>query len=184
MVLAPNLLIFTTMFLMIASTLWILKYQDRPIYSVVLLIAVFLLTAIFLFALNIKFLAFTVLIVYVGAVALLFVFVVFMLGPIQGGSKSPTQFFLFFYSLYTALFFLMNASNTILQIECGTFSDRGFNFMSVEKQLYYHNDIYLFSQLLYTKHFFVFFMVSLILLVSMIGSILLCFNFSKIKSKV
>jgi NADH-quinone oxidoreductase subunit J len=59
----------------------------NPIHSVLSLISVFLLSAILLICLEVEFLAFSFVIVYVGAIAILFLFVVMMLDIKIGDSS-------------------------------------------------------------------------------------------------
>jgi NADH-quinone oxidoreductase subunit J len=82
----------------------VLQFEDA-VYSVLVLMLVFILTAFTLLLLNVEFLAYTYLIVYVGAVMLLFIFVVFMLGPVYTKS-SRQESFVFFY-LCTAKFLIL-----------------------------------------------------------------------------
>jgi NADH:ubiquinone oxidoreductase subunit 6 (subunit J) len=64
-----------------------------------------MLTAFTLLLLNIEFLAYVYIIVYVGAVVLLFVFVIFMLGPVYTKSYHVESFFLYY--LFIAKFLIL-----------------------------------------------------------------------------
>jgi NADH:ubiquinone oxidoreductase subunit 6 (subunit J) len=150
----------------------VLQFEDQ-IYSVLALILVFVLTAFTLLLLNVEFLAYTYLIVYVGAVMLLFIFVVFMLGPVYTKGYRD-EFFGFFY-LCTAKFLIL------FSVAVWDF----FFFLGHHKytsgggflpKTIYTNDIFLFSNLLYTDHFFLLWTVAVILLLAMMAPIIFHFN--------
>jgi NADH:ubiquinone oxidoreductase subunit 6 (subunit J) len=68
-----------------------------------------MLTAFTLLLLNVEFLAYVYIIVYVGAVVLLFVFVVFMLGPVYTKAYELKSF-LFFYLFITKFLILFSTA--------------------------------------------------------------------------
>jgi NADH:ubiquinone oxidoreductase subunit 6 (subunit J) len=98
-------LFFCVFVLMAILCLLVLQYEDQ-IYSVLTLILIFMLTAFTLLLLNVEFLAYVYIIVYVGAVVLLFIFVTFMVGPvyIQGSRHESLSFFYFFIAKFLILF--------------------------------------------------------------------------------
>jgi len=110
-----------------------------------------MLTAFTLILLNVEFLAYVYIIVYVGAVVLLFVFVVFMLGPVYTNSYRVESFFFFhifivkFLSLFSCAVwdFIFFQGYHKYQLEPGFLPNT-----------IYTNDIIIFSNLLYTEHFF------------------------------
>jgi NADH-quinone oxidoreductase subunit J len=75
--------------------LLVLRFKD-PVYSVLTLALVFMLTAFTLLLLNVEFLAYVYIIVYVGAVVLLFIFIIFMLGPVYTKSYKVESFYLYY----------------------------------------------------------------------------------------
>jgi NADH:ubiquinone oxidoreductase subunit 6 (subunit J) len=173
-------LYYSIFFLLVICILFIYLFKQETIYSVLALTAVFILSAFLLVLVNIKFLAFTFIIVYVGAVVLLFVFVVFMVGPSLGKGYSYSQDYTYFIQVFipkvlSVLFiglvdfieyFFVLQKDVLLQNS----SVRAIDLKE------YSSDIFIFSSLLYTEHFFLFFLVSIILLVAMVGSIVLCLN--------
>jgi NADH:ubiquinone oxidoreductase subunit 6 (subunit J) len=171
-------LYYSIFFLLVVCILFIYLFKQETIYSVLALTVVFILSAFLLFLVNIKFLAFTFIIVYVGAVVLLFVFVVFMVGPSFGKGYSDSRDYIYFTQVFIpktlSLFFIGLVDFTeyffVLQ------KNRLLHNSNVTVGLEPSNDIFIFSSLLYTEHFFLFFLISIILLVAMIGSIVLCLN--------
>jgi NADH-quinone oxidoreductase subunit J len=166
--------------LILVCLLGIFLYQDS-VYSVLLLIVTFLLVAFVLLLVNLKFLAFTFILVYVGAVALLFIFIVFMVGPAAVNSKVKNNSFSnpFFLALSFKFQLLLTfALNEFFCLNTNTrdLSGKGEGSVSVIELKGYSNDINIFSSLLYTEHFFLFFLTGTILLLSMVGALILSLN--------
>jgi NADH-quinone oxidoreductase subunit J len=69
---------FSLSFLLVISAILVISAQN-PVHSVFFLILVFLTSAIFLFLLEVEFISLLFVLVYVGAIAVLFLFVVMML---------------------------------------------------------------------------------------------------------
>jgi NADH:ubiquinone oxidoreductase subunit 6 (subunit J) len=101
-----NLLIF---FILVFA---IKVVQNRnPIYSLLNLIFVFILTSIFFLSKNIEFLGFLLIVVYVGALAVLFLFVIMMLNLKHVSQEFNKNILLnsFLYALLlTVIAFLLN----------------------------------------------------------------------------
>ena len=73
---------------------------DNPVHSVLFLILAFFNSSVLLFTLNIEFLGIILIIIYVGAIAVLFLFVVMMLN---------IKIVLLNFKLYYVLFFIISA---------------------------------------------------------------------------
>lgn len=147
---------------------------SNPVHSVFYLIFTFVNASALFFLLGVEFLAVIFLIVYVGAVSILFLFVVMMLNiKLVEWTESLTRFVpitliigLVFLSQVTTL--LSSFSNTNL-LSNGEFIDwiRSFiNFSNVE----------ILGQYLYTDFSFLFLLCSMILLVAMVGAIILALD--------
>jgi len=167
-------------FLILVCLFGIFLYQDS-VYSVLLLIVTFLLVAFILLLVNLKFLAFTFILVYVGAVALLFIFIVFMIGPATVNSKVKNNSFsnaFFFFLSFKFQFLLTFALNEFCSLNpnTGSLSGESNGYVSIIELKGYSNDINIFSALLYTEHFFLFFLTGTILLLSMVGALILSLN--------
>lgn len=147
---------------------------SNPVHSVFYLIFTFVNASALFFLLGVEFLAVIFLIVYVGAVSILFLFVVMMLNiKLVEWTESLTRFVpitliigLVFLSQVTTL--LNSFSNTNL-LANGEYIDwiRSFiNFSNVE----------ILGQYLYTDFSFLFLLCSMILLVAMVGAIILALD--------
>jgi NADH:ubiquinone oxidoreductase subunit 6 (subunit J) len=152
---------------------WLVLQFEDTVYSVLTLMLVFILMAFTLLLLNIEFLAYTYLIVYVGAVMLLFVFVVFMVGPIYT-TRYRQDSFGFFYLCVAKFLILFSVAVWDFFFFVGYHKYQiGEGFLS---KAVYTNDIFLFSDLLYTDHFFLLWTVAVILLIAMVAPIVFHFN--------
>lgn len=150
---------------------------NNPVYSVLYLIFAFVNASAMIFLLGVEFLAIIFLIIYVGAVAILFLFVVMMLnirlidslgstsGDTRGGSTTPISFFIGGIFLFEATGILNSFSNSDL-LSASQHIDWSQSFIS-------YTNIEALGQLLYTDLSTLFLLSSLILLVGMIGAIIL-----------
>lgn len=144
---------------------------SNPVHSVFYLIFTFVNASALFFLLGVEFLAVIFLIVYVGAVSILFLFVVMMLNiKLVEWTESLTRFVpitliigLVFLSQATTL--LNSFSNTNL-LSNGEFIDWIRSFISF-------SNIEVLGQYLYTDFSFLFLLCSMILLVAMVGAIIL-----------
>ena len=163
----------------------IMVIQARnPVHSVLFLILVFFNVAGLLVLLGLDFFAMIFLVVYVGAIAVLFLFVVMMLNiklaeinekklrylPIGGllGILFLFEMFLIVDNDLIPLLSNSKATNisSITEIYCLEFTDWSTILETV-------TNINAVGQLIYTYYFFFFLLASLILLVAMIGAIVL-----------
>lgn len=163
--------------------------MKNPIHSLFLLILVFTnATGVLLFV-NIEFLAMLLLIVYMGAISVLFLFVIMMLNIRLLELKESfwkysvisfylvgiliLQFLLFvIYNIYSEL------TNTSLITEINyvtliSISKENMYYMNWAKNFLWLRDIKVLGALLYTYYSFTFIMVGLILLLAMISAITL-----------
>jgi len=168
----------------------------NPIYSILFLIVVFALTSIFFIMLNSEFLAMVLVIVYLGAVCVLFLFVVMMLNIKIIELKRQINFIPFFFVVLS--FFVIIFSEKIWNFGfiLEAFSNLDLNFnggkiffienLHVEKnsqRFFFTNKFndFLWSVdimkslglTLYTFYILQFISASLVLLVAMIGAIFL-----------
>lgn len=146
----------------------------NPIISVFFLVLAFFYSSIIFIYFNLEFLAFIIIIIYAGALIMLFLFVIMML------NLKIVEFYNNFYNYlpiacYISLLFYMN----ILFI---FFND--YNSIEDINHEYYHyislidtrNNIYLIGELIYNFYNHLLIITSLILLISMMGSIILTMN--------
>lgn len=158
----------------------------NPIYGLIALILVFLLTAVFLLSMQIQFLAFIYLIIYIGAIAILFLFVI-MLFNLRSLKKSDLKikdfnflsisFKLYFF--FGVKFFLVIVLDIWNLIEYNSYINTYavYNKFDIQYFLTYVNwDILLFGNLFYTYYSYLFIISGLVLLTSMVGSIVLALS--------
>lgn len=148
---------------------------ENPVHSVLFLILTFFNSSGILLLLNAEFLALIFVIVYVGAIAVLFLFVVMMLN-IKVSSTNNIS--------YTPFAFLLSI---LLIIQIFLFLEKSFvswNFWSLEfcEDAFLVFDtignIEILGQALYGSFLLPFLLAGLILLVAMLGAINLTLNFS------
>lgn len=158
----------------------------NPIYSLLALILVFLNTAIFLISIDVQFLAFIYLIVYVGAIAILFLFII-MLFNLRNLQKSDLKikdfnFLKISFKVYLVfgLKFLIIISNEMSNlIAYSSYMNYTLTYKRFDLQnflIYLDFDVLLFSNLFYTYYSYFFFLSGVVLLTAMVGSIVLALS--------
>ena len=181
--------------------------SQNPIHSVIFLILVFCNATGFLMLLKIEFIALMFLIIYVGAIAVLFLFVVMMLNiKLSELSQNWIRYLpigsLISLIFLTQLFLIIDNDFCTIpayasEITLGngseiTSSIREFNVLNTEffqDQKTWSNlidsvtNIESLGYLIYTYYFYYFIMASLILLIAMIGAIVLTMHKKKYASK-
>jgi len=166
--------------------------QNSIVYSVFCLIGVFIATAIGLFLNGVEFLSYVLIIVYVGAVSILFLFVVMLLGPAIEKKQQLQKVGLFGVPAFLWALLKTGTLFTVVQFFVKDSSSFGLKLPTSLNQLrsdalendilYYSHDILKISKLLYVEHIVLFYLIALILLLSMIGAVVLCRNYFKSKN--
>nr|YP_010338886.1 NADH dehydrogenase subunit 6 [Bangia atropurpurea]UNJ18853.1 NADH dehydrogenase subunit 6 [Bangia atropurpurea] len=155
---------------------------SNAVYSVLFLIIVFCNTAGILLLLGAEFLSFLFLIVYVGAIAVLFLFVVMMLNIKTNSVKiNYTTIILIGFLISLILSFQFLAA---IQIDFEVYSNLGIdlaktNFPTITIWIQENNlpsNVESIGLVLYTSYSLVFILCAFILLLAMIGSIVLTMN--------
>lgn len=143
----------------------------NPIHSLIFLILTFFCSACILILFQIDFLALIFIVIYVGAIAILFLFVVMMLNvkfnPLENSALNPffvSTSFLFFVLLY--MFFSQ------------TFNFETVKLFQFEQNIDILNNIDSLGQFLFNYFLCCFLVAGLILLIAVIGAIILTLNFS------
>jgi len=151
----------------------------NPVYSVLFLILTFITAACLLFLLEIEFISLIFIVVYVGAIAVLFLFVVMML-DIKITDFNRNFFKYFPVGSFLGLAFLIEISLMLTNtLNCSSYE--------INDNLYYTwvniidliTNIESIGQILYTYYFSYFLLAGIILLISMIGSIVLTLTFNR-----
>lgn len=170
--------------LLLSSLLVILS--NNPVESVLYLILTFCNAGTILFLFNLEFFGLIFIIIYVGAIAVLFLFVVMMINIKQEmtsffNSTTNTLFFailsLIIYIVVINLYLCLFTSAPNLQ-NLDAFPDSIFN-TTIDNL----NNIDVFGQVLYNFSLFYVPIAGFVLLIALIGSIVLTLNFNKQKKQ-
>ena len=157
----------------------------NPVHSILSLIFVFFNTAALLIFLGAEFLAMLFVIVYVGAVAVLFLFVIMMLNIKESNLILSLYNYIPVFTLLITIFvyevYTIYSSNLmpLYMFTANSLKDHDIlvidfiiiNFLDCV--INYATNIYVIGNILYTEFFLMFFISGIILLVAMIGSITL-----------
>ena len=151
--------------IIILSSIGVISSKN-PVYAVLYLILAFLNSAILFLFLNAEFLAMLLIVVYVGAVAVLFLFVVMMLNIRQEEKtikfQKYTPFTLFIFSI------------VFIELSYVFFIDDKYLInLSNKENLSLNNNTVSLGNILYTEYALLFQMSGIILFVAMIGAIIL-----------
>lgn len=149
---------------------WKVITSKNPIISVFWLVVAFACAAFLLILLGVEFLPILFIIVYVGAIAILFLFVVMLLNiKLVEITENATRYVPI--GIITGLIFLYNIYFGIDSFKIGsiTLIDYINDFNNINKV----TNIEQIGELLYTEYWIYFIVSSLILLVSMVGAIVL-----------
>jgi NADH:ubiquinone oxidoreductase subunit 6 (subunit J) len=155
----------------------------NPMHSILFLVLVFCNSAGLLLLLEAEFLAMIFLVVYIGAIVVLFLFVVMMLNIRVIELKESVLRYIPIGGLLMLIFFgeiLFVINGDLLPFFSGlslnsqfTFPDKNLTLVIWSNNINFTTNIKSIGELLYTYYFYCFLLASLILLVSMIGAILL-----------
>lgn len=171
--------LFFSIILFISSLLVIIL--QNSIYSVVCLVLSFISSAGILLLLESEFFAFLFMIIYVGAIAVLFLFVVMMLDVknLPMSKRNTLKYFIF--GVFTALSFLL----LIILFINNYYESNPYNFNFFSNFLinWYQEDMIIevesLGQILYTHYVLQFLVAGLILTLAVLGVVALALNLNK-----
>lgn len=170
---------YTLLFLLFLFSFFVICSKN-PVHSALSLISVFLLSAVLLFSLKVEFLALSFIIVYVGAIAILFLFVVMML-DIKVGDTSLDVLFYGPLGYFIAFIFMLEF--TLPLFSMGLFpSDAlisNFYWVNWFAEMDAVSNIQNIGQLLYTHYFVFFLMAGFILFIAVLGALMLTLTLNK-----
>ena len=188
-------LLVTFSILLLVSSFFVISSRN-PVHSVMFLVLVFLSAAGLLFCLEVEFLALSFIIVYVGAIAILFLFVVMML-DIKIGDNSLGSFsygllglslsFIVSIGIILPLFEGVSVypypetsffDNIKLFLNVGA-SNTEHTYVSWLNQIDFITNLESIGQILYTYYFVFFLMSGFILFVAMTGALMLTLTLKK-----
>lgn len=167
--------------IVLASSIFVI-YSQNTVYSVFFLILVFVNSSGLLLLSEIEFLAFMLIIIYVGAITILFLFVIMMLDiPIKKTNKGISNFgyipilsfitFIFF--VETSLMFSKNFTLYYHMIVSSPLHSYFFFKIDLINKLDFITNIETLGQILYTYYSIFFLMAGIILLIALIGAVAL-----------
>lgn len=158
-------------------------FSRNALYSILSLVFLIVTGSCLLLLLEVEFLSFVILLLYVGAVAVLFLFVVLMLQLSKINSKMIKMSFfssdgilyaLFLFKLFFFIFYFNFKLSTFIHLFSYSFNHFNYDsYYSFSDPLMLCGDSIIFLNLFTQKYFF-FILVGVILLFSMVGSIVLC----------
>ena len=175
-----NFLFYLFSSLTLLSGIMVIQARN-PVHSVLFLILVFFNAAGLLVLLNLDFFAMIFLVVYVGAIAVLFLFVVMMLNIKLAEINEKRLRYLPIGLLLGLLFLfeiLLIVDNDLIPLlfydNFQAFAEyRELNFVDWSNTIHTVTNIQAIGNILYTYYFYYFLLSSVILLVAMIGAIVL-----------
>ena len=154
-------------FITVLSAIFVI-FANNPVHSVLWLITAFFGVAGFFILLGAEFLALILMIVYVGALAVLFLFVVMMLNISFSKLRTGIVQYLPF-GLFIGILIL---AELLLALVPWEFKDAAFSNVGSPLNITDNNSVAL-GKVIYTDYFFIFQAAGIILLIAMIGSIVL-----------
>jgi NADH-quinone oxidoreductase subunit J len=179
-----NLLLLIFLFTISSAAVFVILAKN-PIQSVLFLILVYLLTASLFMLLGAEFLAILVFIIYIGAISILFLFVIMLLNLravelhstffnyLPVGSFLGLLFFLEIFYIFATNYTIHSNSVFFLTID----NTSWLNLITQKSNLY------LFGIILYNYNWFFVIIIAVILLVAMMGPIIFTVDSAKKKDK-
>jgi NADH-quinone oxidoreductase subunit J len=150
-------------------------FSNNAIYTILLLILIALNIAGILFSLNMEFVGFILIIVYVGAIAILFLFIVMMLQiKVQNTKVDNYSYFYILITFFITSYFFLYFKNVFNDINYFFFSK---NFFIIDTFF----NIQVMGQALFSYFLVLVVLAGIILLIAMIIAIVLTLNFSTLK---
>jgi NADH:ubiquinone oxidoreductase subunit 6 (subunit J) len=171
--------------IIIISSLGVILSKN-PIHSVFFLILVFLNVGFFLLMLHVEFLAFLLFIVYLGAIAVLFLFVVMMFNIHILDSRDNILRYIPLVFLIFIIILEMSYITDIISLTKDIFLFTELQYIHKNwYSLIFSKENMIVLSILYNYYLYHFIIASLILLVAMIGAIILTLNqFLKLKKQI
>lgn len=164
-----NSLIYFFSILLILSSIMVIVAKN-PLHSVLFLVASFLSSSIILFLFENEFLALFFLIIYLGAIAVLFLFVVMMLNIKYTELQNSILYFpVGIFIGFTVFIEVLGAINKIFSFNTDvTLTDHN-HYLNWYDSLDSYSDLYVLGQIFYTHYVLQILMAGLILYLSTIG---------------
>lgn len=173
-------IIFYTFSILLVFCSFMVVVVKHPVFSLLFLVASFIFSAFMLFMLECEFLAFLFIIVYVGAIAILFLFAVMMIETkLSDLSKNVSKYlpagvffgFILFFPLMLEISLTFNPGTLYNSFYC----NKNRNFYALVD---YVSDIEVYGQVLYSYFVLQFLVAGLVLLVVLIAVVCLTNNYN------
>jgi len=173
-----QMLFYFLSFLLVFSAILVISAQN-PVHSVFFLVLVFFTSAFLLFLLEVEFISLLFVLVYVGAIAVLFLFVVMMLDIKITKYEKDLLFYLPIGSFLGIIFLLevfLGLQENLVPLLPSSSREIYTDWLGIVDSL---TNLDVLGQILYTYYFFYFLIAGVILLVAMVGAIVLTLNFTQ-----
>ena len=176
-----NLLII---FSIILASGTLMVSTDNPIHAILFLILIFFNGSILFFLINFEFFGLIFLIIYVGAIIVLFLFMIMLLNIKQNNSKIAGEFLMIKYYPFIGYFIIIFLSQILIYtreiinpIYFSNYEYIIYNLINIKLIAFdsYQNLINLGKEL-YSNHIFSFIIIGFLLLIGMIGAIVIAFE--------
>lgn len=174
-------LLFTIFSFVLIFSAFMTIFSKHPVFSLLFLVGCFIFSSFLLLLLECEFLAFLFVVIYVGAIAVLFLFAIMMLEPkfknlSQDAIKYLPVGFLFFIVLAATVMFLISGQFDMSVGESSLYFNKYQNWYDLIDSV---NDTEAFGQVLYSYFVVHFLTAGLILLMVLVGVVYLTNNFNK-----
>jgi NADH-quinone oxidoreductase subunit J len=162
---------FLLLFLILIASFVV--WVKNPLHSILLLTLIFLLTSILLFCLSAEFLALSFVIIYAGAIAILFLFIIMMLNIKKDNN---TISFLKYTAVISLIFsyafprwFFIPLNNSFIEFDF--LSNINYIWLNWFDEIEFFSNINTIGQVLYTNYFIYFLIAGFILFVGILGAL-------------
>ena len=171
--------------IMLVITSFMVIYAQHPVFSLLFLISSFLISSFLLFILECEFLALLFIIIYVGAIAILFLFAVMMLDTKFTNLSRSTMKYVPMGFIFGLVFLVPLIYEILLFFESNLNLDYSFYYNTYNN--WYDlidsvSDIQVYGQVLYSYFVLQFLIAGLILLLVLFGIVYLTKNYNILKS--
>jgi len=151
--------------------------SKNPLYSVLSLVSVFLLSSVLVFSLEAEFLALSFVLIYVGAIAILFLFIVIMLDiKVRNTSTHLVGInafiFLIFFSALLEFVITLDFNYTLM-------NTTNYNWINWFSEINHLSNTQMLGQILYTYYYLFFLIAGFILFIALVGSLMLTVTLNK-----
>lgn len=171
----PQLFIIFSLLIITSIVMVILSFN--PIHSILWLVFVFLLSSGLLISMGIDFIPLMIIIIYVGAITILFLFVIMMLDIIQIREITSIT--------HIIPILIVSSVNVILQLtilfSTDYYSGNTISYMSWSFDN--ANQILSIASILYSEYFYPLVLLSILLIIAMVGAIALTIELGSITRK-